>query len=404
MPSISFLKAITPVVNSTSNSIALTYSISPGDFVVVSVGQYTTVTGAITVTDDGPNTYSPGPLIQPAGSPGILSFYAGATHAATTITVNVASFTNSWSAGAVTYSNVNNAGNTGNVNNSTSSTTKSISGTLASASNWMAASIAQRGGIGASSPPAIGGSTVRAWNNVGAVSNMALLDNTGATSLTCGYTTGASGISVGIFIELVALPPHLTSISPSTGTQGVTVPVTITGSSLTGATAVNLSGSGITVANPVVVNDTTITANFVIASSATVGSQNVTVVTPTGTSNTVSFTIQSAATAPSLSSISPNAGTQGITVPVTITGVNLTGATAVNVTGTGITVTNLVVVNATTITASFVIASNAGVAVQSVTVVTPGGTSNPVNFEVQNAVAAGVNLLAVAATLTLINN
>jgi hypothetical protein len=85
---------------------------------------------------------------------------------------------------------------------------------------------------------------------------------------------------------------------------------------------------------------------------------------------------------PTLSSIVPNSGQQGATVPVTLTGTDfLTGAT-VNVSGTGITVSNLIVASSTTITADFVIASGAATGPRAVSVTTSGGTSNTLNFDV----------------------
>ena len=60
--------------------------------------------------------------------------------------------------------------------------------------------------------------------------------------------------------------------------------------------------------------------------------------------------------APTLTSVSPNQGTQGTTVAVTLTGTNfVVGATTVTVGGGGVTVTNVVVSSATSLTANFVI-------------------------------------------------
>jgi hypothetical protein len=96
--------------------------------------------------------------------------------------------------------------------------------------------------------------------------------------------------------------------------------------------------------------------------------------------------------APTLTSITPLSATRpapgpfGVVtfknVPVTLTGANLTGATAVTVSGTGVTVNTVVVVNSTQITANFVIASTATLGAHTVSVTTPGGTSNTVTFTV----------------------
>ncbi len=101
----------------------------------------------------------------------------------------------------------------------------------------------------------------------------------GAVEFTGGVTTG---------------PPTLTSIAPTSGTRGTAVPVTLTGTNLTGATSVNVSGTLVTVSGITVVSPTTITATFTIAATAALGARTVSVTTPAGTSNTVTFTVVAA--------------------------------------------------------------------------------------------------------------
>jgi len=175
--------------------------------------------------------------------------------------------------------------------------------------------------------------------------------------------------------------PTLTSIAPSSGRRSSVVAVTLTGTNLTGTLAVNVSGNGITVSGITVVNDTTVTATFTISSTAFLTTRNVTVTTPGGTSGPVSFTVAAA----TLSSIAPNSGVRGTAVNVTLTGTGLTGATSVNVggaPGNGITVSNFAAVNDTTVTATFTITAGAPIATRNVTVTTPGGTTNAVQFSV----------------------
>jgi hypothetical protein len=176
--------------------------------------------------------------------------------------------------------------------------------------------------------------------------------------------------------------PVLTSISPVSANRGTaSVPVTLTGSGLTGTTTVNVSGNGFTVTNVTVVNDSTVTATFAIAPFATPGARNVTVTAPGGNSNAVTFTV----TVPpaGLFSIMPNTGARGTTQAVTLTGISLTGATAVNVSGGGITVT-FTVTNDTTINANFIIPPAAALTARNVTVTAPSGTTTPVTFTVVN--------------------
>jgi hypothetical protein len=75
----------------------------------------------------------------------------------------------------------------------------------------------------------------------------------------------------------------VTGITPATGTHNTAVPVTITGTGLTGTTAINVGG-GITVSNIVVApGGGSLMAIFTIANTAARTTRNVTVVTPIGT-------------------------------------------------------------------------------------------------------------------------
>src|SRR5437764_10844116 len=87
--------------------------------------------------------------------------------------------------------------------------------------------------------------------------------------------------------------------------------------------------------------------------------------------------------APTLASISPASGASGsLLVPVTLTGTNLTGTTAVTVSGTGLSFVGVTNVNAITVRAFFTITAAAAQGPRTVTVTTPGGTSNAVTFTV----------------------
>jgi titin len=91
-----------------------------------------------------------------------------------------------------------------------------------------------------------------------------------------------------------APPPTITTVSPNSGIQGQSLNVTITGTYLTGATAVSF-GSGITVNSFNVDNSTQITANISISGSATTGARDVSVTTPGGTATkTGGFTVNQA--------------------------------------------------------------------------------------------------------------
>ncbi len=208
-------------------------------------------------------------------------------------------------------------------------------------------------------------------------------------------TDGAVDIGAIEFQGVRAVAPVLSSISPSSYTRGTSVTVTLTGTGLTGTTSVNvaivgLGTNGITVPSFTVVNDTTITATFNIAATATRSARNVTVTTPGGTSNAVTFTV----VAPVLNSISPTSGPRGSVgaqaVPVTLTGQFLTAATGIAVNGVpggsaGITVSTFTVLNDSTVTATFAIATGATLGNRTISVVVPGGNTGGLPFTVTGA-------------------
>ncbi|MEU5208658.1 IPT/TIG domain-containing protein [Streptomyces sp. NPDC020742] len=157
--------------------------------------------------------------------------------------------------------------------------------------------------------------------------------------------------------------------------------MTLTGTGLSGATAVRFGSTP--AASFTVVSDTQISA---VAPAGT-GTVQVTVVTPGGTSNGVTFTYV-AAPVPSLSSITPNSGATTGGTAVTLTGTGLSGATAVRFGSTP--ATSFTVVSDTQITA----VAPPGTGTVQVTVTTPGGTSNGLSF----TYAATPTLISVSPT------
>ena len=76
--------------------------------------------------------------------------------------------------------------------------------------------------------------------------------------------------------------------------------------------------------------------------------------------------------APIITSVSPNQGSQGQTLSVTVAGTNFTGAKGVSF-GSGIDVTSFTVDSDTQITANIVIANRASVGSRFITVISPSG-------------------------------
>jgi FtsP/CotA-like multicopper oxidase with cupredoxin domain len=153
-----------------------------------------------------------------------------------------------------------------------------------------------------------------------------------STSITATFTiaanagTGARTVTVTIpgapasnSVTFTVSAPTLTGIAPATGARGAVVPVTLTGTGLTGATAVRVSGTGVTASGVSATGDTTVNATLTIAANAQTGNRNVTVTAPAGTTNSVAFTVQGATVSwsgPSPSMTSSNLTTKVATITV----------------------------------------------------------------------------------------
>ncbi len=138
----------------------------------------------------------------------------------------------------------------------------------------------------------------------------------------------------------LAVAPTVTSATPNQGDQGETLSVAIAGAGFTGATAVDF-GAGIAVNGFTVDSDTQVTADITIDAAAILGARDVSVTNIDGTGTLISgFTVDQAP--PAITSVSPDQGTQGETLNVTVGGSYLTGTTAVDF-GSGITTNSFVV-------------------------------------------------------------
>jgi hypothetical protein len=191
------------------------------------------------------------------------------------------------------------------------------------------------------------------------------------------------------------LRPTLSSITPSSAIRGTptaahVVPVTLSGSNLSGTSAVTLTpAAGITVSG-ITSTATTVNATFTITSAAAPGAHSVSVTTASGTSVPVTFTV----IGPTLTSINPTTGlrgTQGLHVVFTGTNLNLNAnGTTTNSTcsitglGTGVTVAgnSCHVQSATSGFVNLNIAANAPFTTSNIAVVTPLGATNTVAFTV----------------------
>jgi hypothetical protein len=201
--------------------------------------------------------------------------------------------------------------------------------------------------------------TVTSSTSITATTPPGSIGTVDTTVITAGGTSATSPADQ--FSYTAPPPPTVTGVSPASGPNGTLV--TISGTNLMGATAVNF-GSGSPATTLTVGNATTI---YATAPPGT-GTVNVTVSTPGGSSATsavdqFTYTIPPA---PSVTGVGPSSGFSGFSVVVTGTG--FTGASGVDF---GTAAATFTVNGDTSITAT----APAGSGTVDVTVTTSGGTS-----------------------------
>jgi hypothetical protein len=180
------------------------------------------------------------------------------------------------------------------------------------------------------------------------------------TVTTAGGTSATSASDQFTYV----VPPTVTGISPSSGSTAGGATVVITGTHLSGATAVVF---GATPATGFTVNSATqVTAT---APAGAVGTVDVRVTTVGGTSAISGADQFTYVAGPTVSGISPTSGSTSGGTTVVVTGTGFTGATAVAFGGTA--ASGFTVDSATQITAS----APAGTGTVDVRVTTPSGTS-----------------------------
>jgi hypothetical protein len=188
----------------------------------------------------------------------------------------------------------------------------------------------------------------------------------GTVDVTVTTAGGTSATSSSDHYTYVAAPT-VTGVSPNSGPTSGGQTVIITGTDLTGATAVSFGSTPAT--SYVVNNDNAITAISSAGSAATVDIR----VTTAGGASAISSSdhYNYIAAAPTVTSVSPNIGSTGGGTSATISGANFTGATAVNF-GANPAI-SYVVNDDNSITA---ISSTGSAGVVDITITTAGGTSS----------------------------
>ncbi|WP_405891297.1 IPT/TIG domain-containing protein [Streptomyces sp. NBC_00133] len=243
-------------------------------------------------------------------------------------------------------------------------------------------------GLAPSQGPTAGGTTVSLTGTSLSGATAVRFDATAATSFTVNsptqitavtpaHTAGAAAVTVTtpggtsnpdnpLAYFFYTTPPSATDIAPSSGTVVGGTTVILTGSGFINATAVRFDA---TAATSFTVNSPTqITA---VTPAHTAGAAAVTVTTPGGTSNALTYVYLQA---PTITSLTPSQGPTGGGSAITLTGTNLTTTSSVQFDGTPAAFT---VLSPTQVTA-LPPAGAAGAV--TVTVTTPAGVSNGLTY------------------------
>ncbi|MFM7259782.1 MAG: IPT/TIG domain-containing protein, partial [bacterium] len=157
--------------------------------------------------------------------------------------------------------------------------------------------------------------------------------------------------------------PSITSVAPGSGPLAGGETITITGTNLTGTTAVKLGTASCT--SVTVVSDTEVTAVTPVSTS---GARAVSVTTPGGTTSQANAYIYFPL--PQITSVTPSSGPNTGGTTITVNGINLLGTSAVRV--DGFACTGVTQVSGTKVTA---VTPTGTLGVKTVSVTTPGGTS-----------------------------
>ena len=212
------------------------------------------------------------------------------------------------------------------------------------------------------------------------VSATVAIDATAAAGTRSVSVTGPGGTSNALTFTIQSNPPQISSLSPSSATAGQTVNLVISGTNLGGTTGIQFSPSANITVTGIGASASQVSATVAIDAAAAAGTRSVSVTGPGGTSNALTFTIQS--NPPQISSLSPSSATAGQSITLAIGGTNLGGVTAIQFSpSANITVTGIGA-SASQVSATVAIGAAAAAGTRSVAVIGPGGTSNALTFTI----------------------
>ncbi len=206
-----------------------------------------------------------------------------------------------------------------------------------------------------------------------ATANITIQPTTTLGPRTVTVTTGAELVSITNAFQVNAGNAVLLSVSPSSGIQGQTVNVIVSGSGtnfLQGTTIANF-GAGIVVSSLTVNSPTNATASLAIDPAAAAGVRSVTFTTA-GETATLNPGFSVVTGTPALTSVVPSTGVQGQTLSVALVGQfsHFVNGTTTATFGAGITVNTLTVADSTHATVSITVGPLAALGSRVVTVTT----------------------------------
>ncbi|MEI6519013.1 MAG: IPT/TIG domain-containing protein, partial [bacterium] len=234
------------------------------------------------------------------------------------------------------------------------------------------------------------GATAVKFNGISAATYTVVSATSITATVPAGATTGNIAVTTAIntatsTTSFIVIPPApaITSFTPVSGPVGTIV--TITGTNLSGTTAVKFNGVTVTT----ITDNTATTLKAAVPNGSTTGKITVTTAGGTATS-AVDFIVM-----PTITSFTPASGVVGTVV--TITGTNLTGTTSVKFNGiSSLTITNI---SATSLTATVPIGATTG----KISVTNPDGTANSANdFIVMPAITSFTPISGVVGTIVTI--
>jgi outer membrane protein assembly factor BamB len=149
-----------------------------------------------------------------------------------------------------------------------------------------------------------------------------------------------AGLNNLIAYDVTTPGPAITNVSPANiGAGGSVLTVTLTGSGFTGTPKVFVSGTGVSVTNPRVVNSTTMTVSLRATTIASRGSRDITVILPGGVADTcpACVNVAAATTTGVTSSEAPSLYGDALTLTATVSPTDAGGSVAFTAGGSVIT-------------------------------------------------------------------